>query len=187
MAVLNHPMQSLLFRWQQGPLRHRWVTALLIVVLILFALIGHAFFRQHQLQQSLQQLPVAKTAVNVPATARAVNSVTTAAQSLQQWPSEDDAERISGEILAQADAMGMIFERAEFQSLAIEHSNLQIQRIKLPLKGDYPQVRQFLSRVLHTYPSLALSQFKLQRSDVMQTGVEAYVEFSLYTRKRSPA
>lgn len=187
MAVLNHPVQRLLFHWQQGPLGHRWVTALLVVVLIFSALIAHAFFRQHQLQKALQQLPVASIPANVPATSATADALSTAIQSLQQWPSEDEAERISGEILAQADAMGMIFERAEFQSLPIEHSNLQIQRIKLPLKGDYPQVRHFLSNVLQTYPSLALSQFKLQRSDVMQSGIEAYVEFSLYTRKRRPA
>jgi len=41
-----------------------------------------------------------------------------------------------------------------------------------------------LQQVLQTYPSLALSQFKLQRSDVLQPDLEAYVEFSLYTRKR---
>jgi hypothetical protein len=182
MAVLNHPVQRLLFRWQQGPLGQRWVAALLVMVLILLVLLSHAFFTRHQLQQDLQRL----LARSRPAIPLAKSSVSTAAQSLQQWPSEDEAEGISGEILAQADAMGMIFERAEFQSLPIEHSSLQIQRIKLPLKGDYLQVRQFLNRVLQAYPSLALSQFKLQRSDVMQTGVEAYVEFSLYTRKREP-
>ncbi|HSI29289.1 MAG: hypothetical protein ACAH05_00195 [Methylophilus sp.] len=182
MAVLNHPVQRLLFRWQQGPLGHRWVTVLLVIVLILSALLSHAFFTRHQLQQSMQRLPARSTQTIAPAK----SAVSTVAQSLLQWPAEEEADRISGEILAQADALGMIFERAEFQSIPIEHSTLQIQRIKLPLKGDYPQVRQFLNRVLQTYPSLALSQFKLQRSDVMQTGVEAYVEFSLYTRKREP-
>lgn len=186
MAVLNPIVPRLLFRWQQSPLGHRWVTVLLVVVCILSALIGHALFTQRQLQQALQQLPVTSTVANKRANPTA-DSLPAAAQAMQQWPSEDEAERISGEILAQADVMGMIFERAEFQSLPIEHSALQIQRIKLPLKGDYPQVRRFLHQVLQMYPSLALSQFKLQRSDVMQTGVEAYVEFSLYTRKRSPA
>lgn len=183
MAVLKHHLQRLLFQWQQGPFGHRWVTAMLLMLLVLAALVGHAFFTGQQLQQAVQQLP-ARATVAMTATKTAVP---TAAQSLQQWPSEDEAERISAEILAQADAMGMIFERAEFQSIPIEHSALQIQRIKLPLKGDYPQVRQFLNRVLQGYPSLALSQFKLQRSDVMQTGIEVYVEFNLYTRKREPA
>ena len=183
MAVLNQYMQRLLFQWQHGPFGHRWVTVLLVMVLILSALLGHAVVTRQQLGQALQQLPARSTLAISPVQ----SSVSTPAHSLQQWPSEDEADRISGEILAQADAMGMIFERAEFQSIAIEHTTLQIQRIKLPLKGDYPQVRQFLNRVLQAYPSLALSQFKLQRSDVMQTGIEAYVEFSLYTRKREPA
>ncbi|HSH87231.1 MAG: hypothetical protein ACAH08_03480 [Methylophilus sp.] len=181
MEVLDQQWQRLLFRWQQSPFGHRWLTVMLGIMLVLTALVAHAWVRQQQLQQTLQRLPatVKRSIVPPPSASQAV------ATSLQQWPAEDEAEQISAEILAQADALGMLFERAEFQSLPIEHSVLQIQRIKLPLKGDYPQVRQFLKQVLQTYPSLALSQFKLQRSDVLQTGVEAYVEFSLYTRKRA--
>jgi hypothetical protein len=183
MAVLKQQMQGFIFRWQQGRSGLRWLTALLLAVLVLAALASHAVFTRHQLQQALQQLPVpARASSTTPPSATA-----SAALALQQWPSEEQADHISAEILAQADALGMIFERAEFQSIPIEHATLQIQRIKLPLKGDYLQVRQFLNQVLQAYPSLALSQFKLQRSDVMQTAVEAYIEFSLYTRRREPA
>ncbi|MGQ2964932.1 hypothetical protein [Methylophilus sp.] len=187
MALLKLQVQRLIFRWQQGSSGQRWVSAMLVVVLALAALLGHAVFKRHQLQQALQQLPVAARVSATQIVSPAATAAASAAQALQQWPPEEQANRISAEILAQADALGMIFERAEFQSVAIEHTTLQIQRIKLPLKGDYLQVRQFLNRVLQAYPSLALSQFKLQRSDVMQTTVEAYIEFSLYTRRREPA
>jgi hypothetical protein len=183
MALLKQQMQGFIFRWQPGRTGLRWLTALLVVVLVLAALASHAVFTRHQLQQALQQLPVPARASSTPV----VTAATSAALAVQQWPSEEQADHISAEILAQADALGMIFERAEFQSIPIEHATLQIQRIKLPLKGDYLQVRQFLNQVLQAYPSLALSQFKLQRSDVMQTAVEAYIEFSLYTRRREPA
>jgi hypothetical protein len=152
---------------------------MLLITLVLSALIAHAWWRRQTLQAAIQALPVqAKQAIVVPVTSPVA---TTAAQT---WPVEDEADRISAEILATADAMGMLFERAEFQSVTLEQSRLQVQRIKLPLKGDYLQVRHFLQQVLQHYPSLALSQFKLQRSDVLQPELEAYVEFSLYTRKR---
>jgi hypothetical protein len=179
MDVLSHQWQRMLFRWQHSVFGDRWLTLLLVSVLVLGGLVMHAWWQQQQLQQALQRPQPKPLLQPLPKTA-----VASAPTIWQQWPAEDDADRISAEILAQVDAMGMIFERAEFQSLPVERSHLQIQRIKLPLKGDYLQVRQFLQTVLQAYPSLALSQFKLQRSDVMQTGIEAYVEFSLYTRKR---
>lgn len=178
MEVLSHAWQRMQFRWQYSVFGHRWLTALLVSLLVLSGLVMHAWWQQQQLQQALQQ-PVPKALLS-----SQLNVAASAPALWQQWPAEEEADRISAEILAQADAMGMLFERAEFQSLPTERSRLQVQRIKLPLKGDYIQVRQFLQTVLQAYPSLALSQFKLQRSDVMQTGIEAYVEFSLYTRKR---
>lgn len=179
MDILSHTWQRMYFWWQQSVFGQRWLTILLAVVLVLSGLVIHAWWQQQQWRLDMQQAQVRPllrpqpkaTAVSPPAP-------------WQQWPAEDEADRISAEILSHADAMNMIFDRAEFQSVPTERSRLQVQRIKLPLKGDYLQVRQFLQTVLQAYPSLALSQFKLQRSDVMQTGIEAYVEFSLYTRKR---
>jgi hypothetical protein len=182
MAVLNHSMQRAHFACGQTLRTHRWLAVILLITIVLFGLVAHAWWRGHTLQHALQQLPApTKRALPVTQSRPQVVSV------LQTWPSEDEADRISAEILATADAMGMLFERAEFQSVAVEHSGLQVQRIKLPLKGDYLQVRHFLQQVLQHYPSLALSQFKLQRSDVLQPELEAYVEFSLYTRKRGQA
>ena len=179
MAVLSHAMQRVCFVCQQTLRAHPWLAVMLLFTMLLSGLVAHAWWRGHTLQHVLQQLP-ASTRRTLPVTEAKSHVVNV----LQNWPSEDEADRISAEILATADAMGMLFERAEFQSLAVEHSGLQVQRIKLPLKGDYLQVRHFLQQVLQTYPSLALSQFKLQRSDVLQAELEAYVEFSLYTRKR---
>ena len=179
MAVLNQVMQRIHYVCQQTLSTHRWLAVMLLVTLLLSGLVGHAWWRGYHLQHALQQLPApTKRALPVMPSRPQVVSV------LQTWPGEEEADRISAEILTTADAMGMVFERAEFQSAAVEHSGLQVQRIKLPLKGDYLQVRHFLQQVLQHYPSLALSQFKLQRSDVLQPELEAYVEFSLYTRKR---
>lgn len=178
MAVLSPTLQRLRFVCQQMWQSHRWLLVMLLITMVLSALIAHGWWRRQTLQVAIQALPMqTRQAIVVPLTRP------DASTALTTWPVEDEADRISAEILATADAMGMLFERAEFQSVALEQSRLQVQRIKLPLKGDYLQVRHFLQQVLQHYPSLALSQFKLQRSDVMQPELEAYVEFSLYTRK----
>lgn len=172
--------QRFWFASQQLVLRHRWLTGMVLLVVLLTGLVLQAWWHQHSLQQRVQQLPAsAPVSAGTARPAPPPKAVT----SLPDWPGEEDAERISADILTEADAMGMIFERAEFQSLPVAHARLQVQRIKLPLKGEYLQVRQFLRQVLQRYPSLALSQFKLQRTDVMQPVIEAYIEFSLYTRK----
>lgn len=166
---------------QSGPVV-RGVWGLLAVSMLLAVLAGLAWHTRLQLQERLSR-PLAVAAVSGrPLLTQPLVGDSTM-QALKQWPLHSEAERISAEILAQADAMGMIFERAEFQSVPGQSDVLQELRIKLPLKGDYIQIRQFLAHVLHTYPSLALVQCKLQRSDIMQPELEALIEFSLYTRK----
>ena len=128
MAVLSSTLQRLRFVSQQTWQSHRWLLVMLLITLVLSALIAHAWWRRQTLQDAIQALPVqAKQAIVVPVTSPVA---TTAAQT---WPVEDEADRISAEILATADAMGMLFERAEFQSVTLEQSRLQVQRIKLPL------------------------------------------------------
>lgn len=179
-------MQRLLFLWQRSIFSQRWLAALLLVNMVLLALLAYSWFGQQRLQQALQSLPrhVAATRTLKQVQVSEQMKAPAASTILQTWPTEDQADQISADILAQADALGMLFERAEFQALPLEHAALQVQRIKLPLKGEYLPLRQFLQQVLQAYPSLALSQFKLQRTDVMQPGIEAYIEFNLYTRKR---
>ncbi|MDF0377563.1 hypothetical protein GOC95_05030 [Methylophilus sp. YYY-1] len=178
------------FAWQHSSWRQPWLLGLLVLTLAVVIMLAQAWWLQQDWQQRLR----APAAGHSRQTQTARSSTSSANQALPQprpvlaqWPSEEDADRVSAEILALADAMGMVFERAEFQSGATAQSDLYVQRIKLPLSGDYVQLRHFLTLVLQRYPSLALAQCKLQRTDVQQAGLEAYIEFNLYTRKRRPA
>lgn len=184
--------------------RGLWLLVVLVAVLMVLNITASR--AQSQLQQRLSALssrlisPSSNTSPNMSPSQASVTPTVASSSSgksasgqattadtptsaISQWPLHAEAEPISAEILALADAMGMIFERAEFQVMPGQGATLQELRIKLPLKGDYEQIRQFLAQVLHRYPSLALSQCKLQRSDVMQAEIDAQIEFSLYTRK----
>lgn len=187
---LSRVWARLQFAWQHSPWRQPWLLGLLVLTLAVAIMLAQAWWLQQDWQQRLRA-PAAghspQTQTARPTTSSANQTLPQPMLVLAQWPSEEDADRVSAEILALADAMGMVFERAEFQSGATAQSDLYVQRIKLPLSGDYVQLRHFLALVLQRYPSLALAQFKLQRTDVQQAGLEAYIEFNLYTRKRRPA
>lgn len=190
MQALKEGWPRLQFAWQRSPLRQPWFMALLALTLVLVVMLAQAWWTSQHWQQQMQTKlvePQHLVQARLQPGVTSAGALASAAPVLAQWPSEEEADRISAEILALADAMGMVFDRAEFQSGASAQSELYVQRIKLPLSGDYVQLRHFLALVLQRYPSLALAQLKLQRTDVQQPGLEAYVEFNLYTRKRRPS
>lgn len=104
----------------------------------------------------------------------------------QLLPDERQADVIDAQILRSADSLDMVFEHAEFKSIPVDDANLVVQHIKLPLKGNYIQIRQFLNALLNAYPSLALTELTLQRDDATRDQVAAQVEFTLYLRKAQP-
>ena len=101
----------------------------------------------------------------------------------QLLPSEHLADTISAQILRSADSLGMVFEHAEFKSKPVDDAHLVVQHIKLPLKGTYIQIRQFLNALLNAYPSLALTDLTIQRDDATSDQVKSNIEFTLYLRK----
>ncbi len=101
----------------------------------------------------------------------------------QLLPSEHQADAISAQVLRSADSLGMVFEHAEFKSIPVDDAHLVVQHIKLPLKGNYIQIRQFLNALLNAYPSLALTELTLQRDDATSDQVTSNIEFTLYLRK----
>jgi Tfp pilus assembly protein PilO len=101
----------------------------------------------------------------------------------QLLPNEHQADAISAQILRSADSLGMVFEHAEFKSIPVDDTHLVVQHIKLPLKGNYIQIRQFLNALLNAYPSLALTDLTLQRDDATSDQVASNIEFTLYLRK----
>lgn len=108
-------------------------------------------------------------------------------------PEEHQADAISAQILRSADSLGMVFEHAEFKTIPVQNAPLEsahlqgnkliAQHIKLPLTGNYVQVRQFLNGLLNAYPSLALTALDLQRDNALSDQVQAQIEFTLYLRK----
>jgi Tfp pilus assembly protein PilO len=97
-------------------------------------------------------------------------------------PKKNEIDELSKVILLEADGMGLQFERAEFNEIKNSDSVLMQHQIKLPVRGSYVQVRQFLNRLLNTQPALALTEFQVQRKDVLSDLVDANLVLTIYLR-----
>lgn len=59
-------------------------------------------------------------------------------------------------------------------------------QISLPVQGDYPAVRGFVSEALEQQPSLALDGMRLQRDLIGDARIDAELRFTLYLGAGSP-
>lgn len=98
-------------------------------------------------------------------------------------PEFNQSEKIAAHILQTADGMGLMFQHAEFSSSTDAKAHMMRYRIKLPLKGNYLQIRHFLSAILEAQPSLAIDQLQFKRNDAFTDLVEANLAMSVYFRE----
>ena len=59
-------------------------------------------------------------------------------------------------------------------------------QISLPVQGDYPAVRGFVTEALEQQPSLALDSMRLQRDLIGNAQIDAELRFTLYLGASSP-
>ena len=95
-------------------------------------------------------------------------------------PKNSEIDALSEQILREADGMGLQFERAEFSEVKSTETALMQHQVKLPVRGNYVQIRQFLNGLLNTQPALALTGFNVRRDDVFSDLVEANLVLTLY-------
>ena len=83
-----------------------------------------------------------------------------------------------------------IFNLAEAQGLRLEAGEYKLKREKdfrlaryeltLPVRGGYPQIREFVSQVLTEVPASSLDEVSLRREDPASSTVEARIRLTLY-------
>lgn len=188
MAVLTqlkwqHWQRQLQYGWEHATLLSKCCVTMCIVCIGL-AIYAMQIDRHQHTPDTLVTTPVKRSGQTPvqPTEMQAVKKQS--ASHADQWPVVADAEAISADILSEADSQGLIFERAEFALETLDAMQaLAVQHIHLPVKGDYLQLRHFLSLVLQRNPSLALTDFSIHRADASQTEIEAQLSLSLYLRR----
>jgi hypothetical protein len=115
--VLSRVWARLQFAWQHSPWRQPWLLGLLVLTLAVVIMLAQAWWLQQDWQHRLRA-PAAghgpQTQTARPSTSSANQTLPQPMPVLAQWPSEEDADRVSAEILALADAMGMCLSAQSF-------------------------------------------------------------------------
>ena len=60
---------------------------------------------------------------------------------------------------------------------------LAAYRVTLPVRGSYPQLRQFVGRVLKDMPTTSLDAVRFERKKAADAQLEAQVRLTIYLRK----
>ena len=93
------------------------------------------------------------------------------------------------------DQLEKVYAAAERQALRLDQGDYRAVRegvgklvryqITLPVKGTYPQIRQFVTGVLTDVPSIALENIQFERQKVGETNIEAKIRLVMYLERAS--
>jgi hypothetical protein len=78
-------------------------------------------------------------------------------------------------------AAGLELAQGEYR-LERRASGLWAYRINLPVRGSYPQLRDFLSALLKDMPVASVEALRFERKRAAETQLDAQVRVTLYVR-----
>lgn len=95
-------------------------------------------------------------------------------------------------LLKRAQTQGLSVEAVQFRAQFDRASGLSRHEVNLPLKGSYPQLRDWIAASLQAQPGLSLDALQIRRDQAQADPVEARVKATLWVRNeprrpRSPA
>ena len=94
-------------------------------------------------------------------------------------------DRLHGELealYAHARASNVQLLQGEYR-LESKAGALTAYQITLPVRGSYPQLRQFVGRVLKGMPTASLDALRFERKKAADAQLEAQVRLTIYLRK----
>ena len=100
-------------------------------------------------------------------------------QLVSQLPSRNDLPQILGQIVTVAAAAGLSLERGSYEFTTTESGSISRYQLDLPVRGSYPQVRQFVENTLATVPVVALESMRVERNDVSNQSISAELQFAV--------
>lgn len=88
-------------------------------------------------------------------------------------------------IFEAADASGIELVRGDYRLTQETGASYRTYQFTLPVTGEYPEIRQFLAKILADEPALALNGLLMRRDNIETTRVEATLRISLYLEART--
>jgi Tfp pilus assembly protein PilO len=98
---------------------------------------------------------------------------------VDELPSRNDLPQVMGQIATIAATAGLTLDRGNYDFAPTDSSLVARYSLRLPVRGTYPQVRQFVENTLAALPVVALESMRFERSDIAEQSIEADLEFAI--------
>ena len=155
-----------------------WLLFLLMFACVLFSLLVWQPQRQRE-QNFRTPLPNLRLATRLEG---GITQAVQLAQFYQTFPEQAQLSDAVGKVYTIASTRNLILEQGKY-NLVVEKGNILVRyEMILPVKGAYPQVRQFVSDALKQLPHLVLTSIIFNRKKIDETSVEAELHFTMYLR-----
>jgi len=102
---------------------------------------------------------------------------------LKQFPNVAQKDESLKTIFSIAERNTLLLGTGKYETLTKVSGETVFYQITFPLKGSYPQIKQFLATTLSHLPNAALSQLLLHHSSESSNQIEADVILTLYFNK----
>jgi len=96
------------------------------------------------------------------------------------FPEERYSPQWLEKLVALAEKHGLSLNEGEYKATRGKAGRLMRLQMMLPVKGEYPQIRSFLSAMPAEIPIVALESVQFSRQSVAEPTVEARIRLALY-------
>jgi hypothetical protein len=101
---------------------------------------------------------------------------------LRRLPTRDELPAIMAIVVAQASEAGLDLESGRYELASARSGELARYRLTFPVRGSYPQLREFIDGTLAAVPSLALEGLRLERASITDKAISADLRFAAVVR-----
>jgi hypothetical protein len=98
----------------------------------------------------------------------------------RMFPADRNMPEYLEKIFTLAQTRGIRLDQGQYRIIPGKGGNLVSLQMTLPVKGKYPQIRQFLADLMADIPFLSLQQVQFKRQKVGNPRVEANIRLELY-------
>lgn len=103
----------------------------------------------------------------------------------KMFPDEGSSSQWLEKLMALAAKRGLSLNDGEYKVTREQMGKLLRYQMTLPVKGGYPQIRQFLSDLQGVLPVVALENVQFERQKIADPNVEAKIKLVLYLEQAS--
>lgn len=175
---MNAKMQWLAYQLRRLGWQGQLAILLLVATVVIFFIV-----QSNNAEADRLQLVVEELQRSVPVEIkREKQSNYIAKRFYQALPSENEANQKIADILTLIEKHGLALNRSDYSTRAIPQSSMVLYQIKFPLVAQYPNIRNFVTDVMNSQRTIALSHINFKRDDLNSDVVTANLEFVLYTK-----